>query len=330
MAMLDIVSQSFPPKTKFTANDVPDLAGKVCIVTGGNSGVGKETIRVLLNHNAKVYMASRSQTKAEAAIKELKEQTGKDALFLKLDLGDLKTIKISAAEFLSKEPELHILFNNGGVMMPPVEDRTADGYDLQFGTNVLGPFCFTKLLLPALLAGAKSSPDGKARVVNTSSGMHLTNRLDFKIILDDKKRTKAGAQSLYALSKFVGALNLQRRQVDSTQALVAYSAELARRYGDQNLVVTSLHPGVIKTDLHRHMTGALGSVINLMEKTVLHDVSYGALTQLYAGTTVEGAQLNGKYLIPWARIGKPHPGSQDPKLGSELWDWMEEQIKPFE
>lgn len=96
---------------------------------------------------------------------------------------------------------------------------------------------------------------------------------------------------------------------------MAYSAELARRYGDQNLVVTSLHPGVIKTDLHRHMTGALGSVIvrptffwlryfikaislptvqNLMEKTVLHDVSYGALTQLYAGTTVEGAQLNGK------------------------------------
>ncbi|KAJ6581564.1 NAD(P)-binding protein [Mycena capillaripes] len=315
MAMFDILAQSFPPKTKFTADDVPDLAGKICIVTGGNSGVGKETIRVLLSHNAKVYMASRSQVKAEEAIKELKELTGKDALFLKLDLGDLKNIKASAAEFLSKESELHILFNNGGVMMPPVEDRTTEGYDLQFGTNVLGPFYFTKLLIPALLAGAKSSPDGKARVVNTSSGMHLMNNLDFKIILDDKKRKKAGSQSLYALSKF---------------ALVAYSAELARRYGDQNLAVTSLHPGVIKTDLHRHMTGALGSVINIMEKTVLHDVSYGALTQLYAGTTVEGAQLNGKYLIPWARIGKPHAGTQDPKLGSELWDFLEEQVKPFE
>ncbi|KAJ7446754.1 hypothetical protein FB451DRAFT_1291408 [Mycena latifolia] len=315
MAMLDILSQSFPPKTKFTGDDVPDLAGKICLVTGGNSGVGKETIRVLLNHNAKVYMASRSQQKAEAAIKELKEQTGKDALFLKLDLGDLKSIKVSAADFFSKESELHILFNNGGVMMPPLEDRTTDGYDLQFGTNVLGPFFFTKLLLPALLAGSKTSPDGKARVVNTSSGMHLMNKLDFKIILDDKKRKKAGAQSLYALSKF---------------GFVAYSAELARRYGDQDLVVISLHPGVIKTDLHRHMTGALGSVINIMEKTVLHDVSYGALTQLYAGTSVEGAQMNGKYLIPWARVGKPHPDSQDPKLGSELWDWMEEQVRPFE
>ncbi|KAJ7890470.1 hypothetical protein B0H14DRAFT_1105931 [Mycena olivaceomarginata] len=315
MAMLDILAQSFPPKTKFTEKDVPDLAGKTVIVTGGNSGVGKETIRVLLNHNAKVYMASRSQSKAEDAIKELKEQTGKEALFLKLDLGDLKSIKSSAAEFLSKESELHILFNNGGVMMPPVEDRTADGYDLQFGTNVLGPFYFTKLLLPALLAGAKSSSDGKSRVVNTSSGMHLMNNLDFKVILDDKKRKKAGVQSLYALSKF---------------ALVAYSAELARRYGDQNLVVTSLHPGVIKTDLHRHMNGALGAVINVMERTVLHDVSYGALTQLYAGTSVEGAELNGKYLIPWARIGKPHADSQNPELGKELFDWMEEQVKVFE
>ncbi|KAJ7782022.1 hypothetical protein DFH07DRAFT_792336 [Mycena maculata] len=312
---LDILSQSFPPKTKFTADDVPDLAGRVCIVTGGNSGVGKETIRVLLNHNAKVYMASRSQSKAKIAIEDLKEQTGKEALFLQLDLGDLKTIKASADEFLQKESELHILFNNGGVMMPPVEERTSDGYDLQFGTNVLGPFYFTKLLTPALLEGAKSSPDGKARVVNTSSGMHMLNRLHFKIILDEKKRKKAGTQPLYALSKF---------------ALVAYSAELARRYGAQGLVVTSLHPGVIKTDLHRHMAGALGAVISIMERTVLHDVSYGALTQLYAGTTVQGAELNGKYLIPWARLGKPHPGTQDSKLGSELWDWMEEQVKPFE
>ncbi|KAK7025255.1 hypothetical protein R3P38DRAFT_3269965 [Favolaschia claudopus] len=296
MAALDILSQSFPPKTKFTENDVSDLTGKVCIVTGGNSGVGKETIRVLLNHNAKVYMASRNQSKAEEAIKELEEQTGKQALFLKLDLGDLKTVKASAAEFLSKESELHILFNNGGVMMPPVEDRTADGYDLQVravrcmrGGYVLSfspvwDKCNRTILLHSTPPAqppcrAKTSSDGKARVVNTSSAMHLMNNHDFKIILDDKKRKKAGAQALYALSKF---------------AFVAYSAELARRYGDQNLVVTSLHPGVIKTDLHRHMNGALGAVINVMEKTILHDVSYGALTQLYAGTSVEGAQLNGK------------------------------------
>ncbi|KAF7308473.1 hypothetical protein HMN09_00696300 [Mycena chlorophos] len=311
--LLDMLSQSFPPKTKFTDSDVPDLSGKVMVVTGGNTGVGKETIRVLLNHNAKVYMASRSQPKADVAIAELKELTGKDAVFLKLDLGDLKSVKTAAEEFLSKEPELHVLFNNGGVMMPPLDERTTDGYDLQFGTNVLGPFYLTKLLLPALLAAGKSS--GGARVVNTSSGMHLMNNLHFKAILDDKQRKKAGQQGLYALSKF---------------ALVTYSTELGRRYADQGLVVTSLHPGVIKTDLHRHMTGALGAVINVMEKTVLHDVSYGALTQLYAGTAVDAAKLNGKYLIPWARVGKPHPGTQDPKLGAELWDWLEAQIAPLE
>ncbi|KAF7308854.1 hypothetical protein MKEN_01085300 [Mycena kentingensis (nom. inval.)] len=317
-ALLDMVRQSFPPKTKFTADDVPDLSGKVIIVTGGNSGVGKETARVLLNHNAKVYMASRSDSKAQEAIAELKKLTGKEAIFLKLDLGDLKAVGAAAAEFRSKEPELHVLFNNGGVMMPPIEAMTTDGYDLQFGTNVLGPFHFTQQLLPSLLAGAKSAHG--ARVVNTASGMHLMNKLDFKIILDEKQRKKAGQQPLYALSKF---------------AVVTYSAELARRYGDQGLVVTSLHPGVIKTDLHRHMTGVVGGVVNVMERTILHDVSYGALTQLYAGTAVDGAQLNGKlmfdrlhrqYLIPWARVGKPHPQTQDPKLGAELWSWLEEQI----
>ncbi|KAF7309833.1 hypothetical protein MIND_00355200 [Mycena indigotica] len=196
MAMFDILAQSFPPKTKFTAEDVPDLSGKVIVVTGGNSGVGKETVRVLLNHGAKVYMASRSQEKAESAIVDLKQLTGKEAIFLKLDLGDLKSVKVAAEELQSKEPQLHVLFNNGGVMMPPVEDRTIDGYDLQFGTNVLGPFYFTKLVLPALLAGAQSIHG--ARVVNTSSGMHLMNQLHFKDILDENKRKKAGTQALYS------------------------------------------------------------------------------------------------------------------------------------
>jgi NAD(P)-dependent dehydrogenase (short-subunit alcohol dehydrogenase family) len=85
-----------------------------------------------------VYIAARSSIKAEEAIKELKTGTGKLALFLKLDLADLKSVKRAAEEFLSKESQLHVLFNSGGVMFPPVEQLTADGYDLQFGTNVLG------------------------------------------------------------------------------------------------------------------------------------------------------------------------------------------------
>lgn len=96
----------------------------------------------MLKKNAKVYLAARSPSKVEAALKDLKESTGKDAIFLKLDLGDLKSVKAAAEEFISKERELHILFNNAGVMNPPVDLLTADGYDLQFGTNVLGEFYF--------------------------------------------------------------------------------------------------------------------------------------------------------------------------------------------
>jgi len=308
----DIISQSFPPTPKFTAENVPDLTGQVIIVTGGSVGVGKETVKTLLLHNAKVYIATRNQEQATKAIEELKEQTGKEPLFLKLDLADLRSVKTAAEEYKSKETTLDVIFNNAGVMEPPVDALTSDGYDLQFGTNVLGPFYFTKLLLPLLLSTAKSSPNGKARVINTASGMHLLNELDYnKLAKDGPERKKAGTTKLYALSKF---------------NTVVFAKELARRYGDQGIVSISLHPGVIKTDLHRHMKGVKGFVVGIMEKTILHDVSHGAITQLYAGTSKEAADLNGEYLIPWARLGKPHEGTQDPKKGEELWNWLDEQV----
>lgn len=127
-----------PPKATFFVEQIPDLTGKVAIVTGANSGIGKETAKVLLAHGAKVYIAARNQAASQEAIRQLKQETGNEAIFLKLDLSDLKAIKASAKEFLSKETQLHILLNNAGVMVPSIELVTADGYDLQFGTNVLG------------------------------------------------------------------------------------------------------------------------------------------------------------------------------------------------
>ncbi|KAJ7499662.1 NAD-P-binding protein [Mycena latifolia] len=198
--------------------------------------------QALLEHGAKVYIAGRSQTKAEERMALLRQATGKNDLhFLELDLADLAAVKKAAETYLSLETQLHVLFNNGGLMQPPLDQFTAQGYDLQFGTNVLGEskvliylkghFYFTTLLLPILLATAKTSHVGKARVGN-----------------------------------------------------VVFSAELARQYGAQGLSDPIL--------------------------------PMGALTQLYAGTTAAGAELNGKYLIPWARIGTANP----------LWTWLEEQV----
>ncbi|KDQ62478.1 hypothetical protein JAAARDRAFT_30374 [Jaapia argillacea MUCL 33604] len=303
-----MISQSWPPASKFNVEDIPDLSGKIIIVTGANTGIGKETARALLAHNAKVYIACRSKDKAEQAIKDLKEETGKEAIFLKLDLADLKAIKASVEEFTSKEKELHVLFNNGGVMIPPIDMITADGYDLQFGTNVLGHWYFTKLLLPTLLATAKTTPEGKVRIVNTSSSAHLMGSLNFNAFKDGPARKKVGTGSLYAQSKYGN---------------IVVANEFVRRYGDQGIVSTSLNPGNIKTDLQRYAPSIATKLMGWM----LYPAPYGALTQLWAGTSAEGLDLNGKFLIPWARVGPVKPSTGDPKLGRDLWEWLEEQVK---
>ncbi|KZT40954.1 NAD(P)-binding protein [Sistotremastrum suecicum HHB10207 ss-3] len=304
-----LYDQSYPPKTKFTAADVPDLSGKVIIVTGGNAGIGYETVKALLAKNAKVYMACRSQKKAEDAIARLKQETGKEAIFLELDLADMDSVRKSAAEFRSKESKLHVLFNNGGVMVPPIEQVTKQGYDLQFGTNVLGHFLFTKELLPVLLATAQPNiPGGKVRVVNTSSSVSMFFTIDWDSFKDGPARRKLGPRTLYAQSKFANVL-------------VAY--ELARRYGDMGIVSTALNPGNIKTELQRHMSPIQHWFTNLL----LHPTPMGAVTQLWAGTSAEGETMNGKYLIPWARYGETRKESRDPKLAERLWNYLEEQTK---
>ncbi|KAF8956995.1 hypothetical protein BDZ97DRAFT_138376 [Flammula alnicola] len=309
--LLSFINEGFPPESKFNPNDIPDLSGKVIVVTGANTGIGKETAKALLAHNAKVYIAARNSDKGAQAIDDLKKETGKEAIFLKLDLADLKSIKAAAEEFQSKEKELHVLFNNAGVMRPPVDQLTAQGYDLQFGTNVVGHFYFTKLLLPTLLAGAKSSPDGKSRVVNTSSfASLLVKTVDFNTVKESlAARKKKGPSFLYNQSKLGNVL---------------FSNELARRYGDLGIVSTSVNPGNLKSDLLRHVSPIESKILNLL---ILYPVSYGALTQLWAGTSPQGAELNGKYLIPWARIGTSNPAAQDTKLAGELWKWLEEQVE---
>ncbi|KAJ7485599.1 NAD-P-binding protein [Mycena latifolia] len=305
--MSSICTNLLPPKATWSAEQIPDLSGKVMLITGGSSGIGKESAKVLLSKNAKVYIAARNTTTGEQAVKELTEATGNTPIFLKVDLADLTSIKVAAQEFKSKETKLDVLFNNGGVMFPPWEKTTVDSYDLQFGTNVLGHFYLTKLLLPELFAGAQSSPDSKARVVNTSSmGHQLMPGLDFSTFKDGPARKKLDEKKLYGQSKF---------------ANVVFSNELARRYADQGIISIALHPGNIKTDLARHSTP--------MERalTMLYPVELGVLTQLYAGTMPKALELSGQYMIPWARVGKAHKDTDDREQAAKLWAWLDEQVK---
>ncbi len=141
-------------------------------MTGSSGGIGKELAQILYSHNAKVYVAVRSEEKASKAIEEIKSkcpQSKGELVFLRLDLGDLTTVKKSAEEFLAKESKLDVLWNNAGVMVPPAGSKSAQGYELQLGTNNVAPFLFTKLLTPILVETAKSAPKGSVRVVWVSS-----------------------------------------------------------------------------------------------------------------------------------------------------------------
>ncbi|KAG8742090.1 hypothetical protein FRC10_002026 [Ceratobasidium sp. 414] len=321
-----------PPKSLFTTEQIPDLAGQVVIVTGGNTGIGKETCKALLSKNAKVYLAARSKAKADDAIQWLKNETnGKTAIFLQLDLAEFASIRKAAEEFKSKEQELHVLFNNAGVMVPPVERRTTDGYDLQFGTNVLGHYLLTSLLLPTLIHTAKHSTTsgqhsghigGYARVIHTSSAA--------------MKRPPRGGIAWETLGANQASLDACARvgkftlYCQSKLGNVLFSNELAKRYADQGVISVSVHPGAIVTELARdicipHWVQVL--VMKLFLNVLIFPASQGALTQLYAGTVPEPEHLNGKFLIPWARIGDSGPTAKDEKLGEKLWTWCEEQVK---
>ncbi|EKM79457.1 hypothetical protein AGABI1DRAFT_59093 [Agaricus bisporus var. burnettii JB137-S8] len=298
----------FLPRATWTAEDMPDLSGKVAIVTGGNSGIGKEVAKALLAHNAKVYIGCRSKERAERAILDLKEATGKEAIFLPLDLASLGSVKDAAMQFANKEKELHLLINNAGVMFPP-HSQLSEGYDTQFHTNVTGHWYLTTLLLPVLLETVKHSPPKSVRVVHVSSVGHYGAKaqpLNFASFKDGVVRNRYFTHELYMQSKFGN---------------IVVANEFHRRYAGQGLVSISVNPGSINTELYRHFR------VPLLPSLVLYPPKTGAITPLYAATAKDAGQYGGKYLFPWARTGKARPDTDDPKLGKDLWTWLEEQVK---
>ncbi|KAJ7612015.1 NAD(P)-binding protein [Mycena polygramma] len=314
--MFSLLGQFYPPKPQWWQKDIPDLTGKVMLVTGAKGGIGKETVKALLQHNAKVYLAARGREDTEKVIHELEKITGKTAIFLELDLASLASTKRAAEEFLSKEKELHVLFNNAGVMWPKLELLTQDGYDLQWGVHVVGTHLFTKLILPALFAGAQSSSDGKARIVTTSSSAaYLEDDIHWDTFKPGPARTKYGSTKLYYQSKL---------------AQVIWSRQLAKRYGDKNIFSISLNPGNLRTDLQRYQS----PIAYFFFKTMLHPVDpYGPLTQLYGGTSEQVLksknEAGNQFLIPWAREGPMPPGALKSGVGQRLWEYLETEVEQY-
>ncbi|KAI0747564.1 NAD(P)-binding protein [Fomes fomentarius] len=307
---LTLLNQSFPPRSKFSVDEIPDLAGRIVIVTGGNVGIGYEIVKALLEHNAKVYLAARSRERAEVAIASLRQVTGKEAIFLELDLASLASVKKAADEFLSMEQKLHVLFNNAGVLQPLPDQLTVDGFDLQWGVNVVGHWYLTELLIPALLAGAVSSPDQHARVITISSIGAYAASLDFDTFRDTPaRRMQTGKNTLYYQSKLGNAI---------------VARQVAKRYRDKGIISIAVNPGNVHSELQRG-TDNLSWLI--LRTILLYPTPYGALTPLYAGTMPEAIRYNGEFFIPWARVGRCTPEMYDDDLGQRLWEWLEEETK---
>jgi NAD(P)-dependent dehydrogenase (short-subunit alcohol dehydrogenase family) len=285
----NLLSQFFPPKPKFTEKNIPNLSGKVSsyspedtsqklkqldkqvyIVTGSNTGIGKEVAQILYSKNAKVYIAARSQEKAEKAIEVIKKSSPNSSgelVFLRLDLTNLATIRASAEEFISKETKLDVLFNNAGVWITPQGSKTEQGYELTLGVNDIGPFMFTKLLTPLLVATAKTEPSGAVRVVWVSSvGAELGNHKPGGVPLDnlDYHDEKPGTFR-YAVSKAGNYL---------------LAVEYAKRHKTGGVISVPLNPGNLNSDLTRD----LGSITRFFFRITLgYPPINGAYTELFAG-----------------------------------------------
>ncbi|KAJ7793584.1 NAD-P-binding protein [Mycena olivaceomarginata] len=302
----------WPPKPTWTQQDVPDLTGKIFICTGGSAGIGKETCRVLVARNAKVYLAGRNSEKGLAAIDDIRKSTGKlDIHFLRIDLSDLASVKNAAEEYISNEQELHVLINNGGVLYAPgIGPLTAQGYDVQFGVNALGHYFFTMLLMPTLLRTAKGEVSGtpcRVRVVAVSSDAHEMTAPKQGIVWESLQK---GDPALPVRKKLTGT----RLYGQSKLGMVLISSELARRYGDQGIISISLHPGAFTW---------------IVEKIRLYPVSLGIITSLYAATSEEALERNGEYLTCWARRQVPSKHAQNKDMTERLWKWCEEQVSSF-
>ncbi|KAL8925012.1 MAG: hypothetical protein Q9208_003696 [Pyrenodesmia sp. 3 TL-2023] len=304
--MFGLGGKSFVPES-----DIHDQEGRVILVTGGNTGLGKETVLQLVKHRpSQVFLAARTPSKGEAAVEEIKRIVpSANVIFLKLDLCSFKSISAAAQEFTSQSARLDVLINNAGIMATPVAE-TEEGFESQFGTNHIGHSLLTKRLLPTLLSTAKENGADVRIVTLTSEGHNLAPSQG--IVFDKDKLKKYGPWARYGQSKLANIL---------------FTKELARRY--PSITSVAVHPGIILTDLYgpnQQSSMLLRYGLMIAGPLFMSDVQTGAKNQLWAATAKKSDVVSGTYYTP---IGSQSGGSklaQNSNLACELWDWTNGEI----
>lgn len=293
----------------WTEGSVPSQNDRTAVVTGGNTGLGFETARVLAARGASVVLAVRSLEKGKDAAARISTATpGADVTVVRLDLGSLDSVRTAAAELRSGHDRIDLLVNNAGLMYPP-RSTTADGFELQFGTNHLGHFALTGLLLDRLI------PVAGSRVVAISSvGHRIRAAIHFDDLQWENRYSRIAAYGQSKLANLMFTYELQRRLAAEAAATIAVAA----------------HPGFSNTELGRNMPAPMRLGEALMSRFVSQAPAMGALPQLRAAT--DPAARGGEYYGPGGFRGlSGHPVvvessalSHDADIQRRLWAVSEE------
>ncbi|MBA2523866.1 MAG: SDR family oxidoreductase [Solirubrobacterales bacterium] len=292
---------------KWTAPDIPDQDGRVAVVTGANSGLGRLTAIELARHGAEVVIACRSVQKGERVAEEVAAvASGPSPRVQELDLGSLDSVRAFAATFTAKQ--VGLLVNNAGVMMTP-QRTTSDGFELQFGTNHLGHFALTGLLLKAL------ERSQAARIVTVSSTEHKGGTIDFDDLQWERGYDRRGAYRRSKLANAVFAIELDRRLRETQSPAISLIA----------------HPGYADTNLQRTgPTGLLRGLLEVSNRLVAQRPERGVLPTLYAATAagVEGGDFYGpdgfNELRGYPKKVEAIPAAHDRETGERLWSVSED------
>jgi NAD(P)-dependent dehydrogenase (short-subunit alcohol dehydrogenase family) len=305
---------------QWTTADIAPQIGKRVLITGANSGIGYHAALTLARKGAQVVLACRDQQRGEEALSRLNAAAPDARAELAiLDLASLESVHQFARRELVEQRPIHILVNNAGVMAPPKRLETVDGFELQFGTNVLGHFALTALLMPALELAAAGSPD-RPRIVTIASIAHKRGQIDFDDLQSKKTYSPMRSYRQSKLADLIFAFELDRRL----------------RAANSRLMSVAAHPGVANTNLFRGgdrsaISGVARDVLSHFIGAVLNTDFAGALPTLYAATSPD--VRDGGYYGPQglleargSRIGEASVAGQakDASTAGHLWQVCEE------
>jgi len=272
------------------------MSGKICIVTGANSGIGKETALGLAQMGARVVMVCRNAEKGKAALEEIRRESGSSQVDLLIaDMSSQASVRALAEQIRQKYPRLDVLVNNAGGAAP-ARTLSADGIEMTLATNHLGAALLTLLLLDLLKASAPS------RIINVSSEAQRRARLDMNDL--QFERRKYGGIAAYRQSKLL---------------MNTFTFELARRLAGTGVTANCLHPGMVATNIwSANPPPLIVRLIIPVVKPFMLTSKQGAAVSLYLATSPEVAQVSGEFFVK-SKPAKSNPLSRDPKLMAEVW-----------